>query len=174
LLKDKHKIVGIKYFTAEIKATDGRTNSPQKQQTYIRAIKEFIPNLEVKYGYFSSHTIRMPSANPPPNTVEVIKTEEKGSDVNLAVQLINDAWLNRYDSAIIVSNDSDMAESMRMVRKHHPEKVLGLITPGKNTRTSEQLKVHSHFVRKLHSSILKKSQLPDTIPGTNLKKPSDW
>ena len=42
--------------------------------------------------------------------VEVIKTEEKGSDVNLAVHLLNDAWLDRYECAVVVSNDSDLAE----------------------------------------------------------------
>lgn len=30
---------------------------------------------------------------PPHSTVEVIKSEEKGSNVNLAVKLANDSWL---------------------------------------------------------------------------------
>ena len=64
----------------------------------------------------------MANADPPPNTVNVIKTEEKGSDVNLAVHLLNDAWLNKYECAVIVSNDSDMAEAMRLVKAHHPQK----------------------------------------------------
>ena len=41
----------------------------------------------------------MDNPNPPPNTLEVWKTEEKGSDVNLAVHMLNDAWLNKYDVA---------------------------------------------------------------------------
>ena len=116
----------------------------------------------------------MASANPPPNTCEVIKTEEKGSDVNLSVHLLNDAWLNKYDAAIIVSNDSDMAESMRLVRINHPNKVIGLVTPGKSVRTSEQLKKHSHFVKKIRDGVVKASQLPNPIPNTNIRKPNDW
>ena len=71
----------------------------------------------------------MPNANPPPRIVEVIKMEEKGSDVNLSVHLLNDAWKDRYDCAVLVTNDSDMAEAMRLVKKGFYNKKLGLITP---------------------------------------------
>lgn len=174
LLQEHNNIVGIKYFTARVKPTPSNQTSPQKQQAYIRALEKSIPSFEAYYGHFLSHKVRMAKANPPPKTVEVIKTEEKGSDVTLAVQLLNDAWLNRYDCAVVVSNDSDMAEAMKLIRKHHPRKVLGLITPGENKRTSEQLKKHAHFVKKIRNSALKKSQLPDKIPNTNIHKPADW
>lgn len=174
LLSKHNKIIEIKYFTARVKATPKNQSAPQRQQAYIRAIEKSISNVTIKYGHFLSHNVRMANVNPPPNTVEVIKTEEKGSDVNLAVQMLNDAWLDRYDCAIVVSNDSDMAESMRMIRKHHNKKILGLITPGQDTRTSEQLKKHAHFVKKIRKSLLKKCQLPDKIPNTNIKKPVDW
>jgi uncharacterized LabA/DUF88 family protein len=174
LLGNKNNIVEIKYFTARVKSTPRNNNSPQKQQAYIRALEKHIPHLNVHYGHFLSHNVRMAHANPPPNTVEVIKTEEKGSDVNLAVQMLNDAWLDKYDCAVVVSNDSDMAESMKMIREHHSKKVLGLITPGQDTRTSEQLKKHAHFVKKIRKSILKHCQLPHKIPYTNIKKPADW
>lgn len=174
ILDDTNKIIGIKYCTARVKSSPRNLNSPQKQQAYIRALEHTIPHLTVYYGHFLSHTVRMANANPPPNTVEVIKTEEKGSDVTLAVQLLNDAWLDAYDCAVIVSNDSDMAESMNLIRRHHPKKVLGLITPGQDTRTSEQLRQHAHFVKKIRNSLLQDSQLPEKIPGTGIYKPKDW
>ena len=62
------------------------------------------------------------------HAAQVIKTEEKGSDVNLAVHLLNDSWLDVYDCAVVVSNDSDIAEAMRLARHHHG-KLIGLITP---------------------------------------------
>lgn len=58
----------------------------------------------------------MRSANPPPNTVEVIKTEEKGSDVNLASWLLLDGFRSDYEQAVVISNDSDLAEPIRLVR----------------------------------------------------------
>ena len=60
----------------------------------------------------------MPRADNEEKFVYVIRTEEKGTDVNLAVNLLNDMWLDKYDCAVIISNDSDLAEAMCLVRKH--------------------------------------------------------
>ncbi len=105
-------------------------------------------------------------------TVEVIKTEEKGSDVNLAVHLLNDCWLNAYDRGVVVSNDSDIAEAMQLVRRHHGKRI-GLVTPGTG-RPSQQLLAHADFSRHVRKSGLLNSQLPDTIPDTNLRRPAAW
>ncbi len=105
-------------------------------------------------------------------TVEVIKTEEKGSDVNLAVHLLNDAWLGAYDCAVVVSNDGDVAEAMRLVREYH-NKRLGLLTPGTRL-SSKQLRTNADFTRRIRQTALRRSQLPDPIPGTNIRKPRSW
>lgn len=114
----------------------------------------------------------MAKVKPPHDKVRVWKTEEKGSDVNLAVHLLNDAWLDAYDCAVIVSNDSDMTESLKMIREQFSKKIIGLITPGGTT--SAQLSKHAHFVRKIRESLLRKSQMPENIPGTTIRKPDDW
>ncbi|MBL6928858.1 MAG: NYN domain-containing protein [Rhodospirillales bacterium] len=173
VLGPQNQIVNINYFTALVKANPGNPSAPQRQQAYIRALEAYIPEISVHYGHFLQHKVRMANANPPPNTTEVIKTEEKGSDVNLSVHLLNDAWLDNYDCAVIVSNDSDMAEAMQLVRIHHPEKVLGLITPGHH-RTSRQLQRHANFVRTIRPGAPRNALLPDQIPGTRIHKPADW
>jgi uncharacterized LabA/DUF88 family protein len=61
--------------------------------------------------------------------VRVLKSEEKGSDVNLSVHLVNDAWNNRYDCAVVCSYDGDMAEAMRIVRRERHKSVV-LVVPG--------------------------------------------
>lgn len=176
VLQNNHAIVKIKYFTARIKATPNDPSAPQRQQTYIRAMETHVPEVEILFGHFLRNKVRMANANPPPNTVEVYKTEEKGSDVNLAVHLLNDAWLDNYECAVVVSNDSDMAESMRLVRSYHPNKVIGLVTPSTNpaNRTSQQLKKHAHFTRTIRKGALAASQLPDPIPNTAIFKPINW
>lgn len=116
----------------------------------------------------------MPNVNPPPGTVEVWKTEEKGSDVNLAIHLLNDAWLDSYDCAIVVSNDSDLAESMYLV-KAQTRKLIGLVTPGAPARkTSKELRDHADFVKPVRKWMLEQSLLPDPIPGTTIRKPRGW
>lgn len=82
----KHQINRIRYFTARIQSRPNDPQEAQRQQTYIRALQT-IPILSVHYGYYLSRIVRMPLANPPQQgarTVQVWKTEEKGSDVNLA------------------------------------------------------------------------------------------
>ena len=59
-------------------------------------------------------------AEPPadgPKTVEVIKTEEKGSDVNLASLLLLDGFNRDCDIVVIISNDSDLREPVRIARR---------------------------------------------------------
>ena len=56
--------------------------------------------------------MKLANPNSSQEFVEVIRTEEKGSDVNLAVHLLNDSWIDKFDCAVVVSNDSDLAESM--------------------------------------------------------------
>jgi hypothetical protein len=88
------------------------------------------------------------------------------------VHLLNDAWLNKYDCAVVVSNDSDLAESLKLVKEQHG-KLIGLITPGKHHPSKELLK-YADFVKKIRKGVLSKSQLPDIIPNTDISKPLDW
>ncbi len=174
ILSQQNKIIQIKYFTALV---SGKHNpqKPIKQQTFLRALKTYIPEIEIYFGHFLTHEVYAPLVQPINNkkTAKIIKTEEKGSDVNIAVHLLNDAWLDNYDCAVVVSNDSDLAESMRLVRQHHPQKILGLIMPGKG-HPSKELMQHANFIKRVRSGVLKNSQLPSPIPGTKIYKPIGW
>ena len=92
--------------------------------------------------------------------------------MNLAVHLLNDGWLDAYDCGVVVSNDSDIAEAMRLVRELDGKRI-GLVTPG-TRRTSRQLKRYADFSRDLRPNALRRSQLPERIPGTNIRKPVLW
>ena len=174
VLQPHHDILTVKYFTARVSGTPADPSKPQRQDVYLRAVRRYRPQVEMFFGHFLSHTVRAPLAQPVGNqrSAEVIRTEEKGSDVNLAVHLLNDAWLDAYDCAVVVSNDSDIAEAMRLVRQQHTKRI-GLVTPG-SARPSRQLMAHTDFSRHTRSNALQRSQLPDPIPGTNIRKPARW
>jgi len=94
--------------------------------------------------------------------------------IHLALHVLNDAWLNAYDCAVIVSNDSDLAESLRLVKAQNG-KVIGLVTPGAPKRqTSRQLRECADFVKPIRAWMLESSQLDDHIPGTTIHKPFRW
>lgn len=177
ILGHQNQIIAINYFTAIAKPIPTDLYVAKRQNSYLNALKVYIPEINIHLGHFLKHEVYMPLVNSKasgPKTALVYKTEEKGSDVNLAVHLLNDAWLNKFDCAVIVSNDSDLAESICLVKKHHPQKICGVITPGQERRTSEQLKKYANFVRKIRQGALAASQLPNPIPGTNIRKPDSW
>lgn len=173
ILHPDNHIQAIKYFTARVSGKFD-PNSPMRQQAYLRALRKHIAEIEIIYGYFLSHTIWMPLAQPQGDQrfARVIKTEEKGSDVNIAVHLLNDAWKDRFDCAVVVSNDSDLSEAVRIV-KHELSKVVGIVIPGKGNPSKELMR-YADFVKHIRTATLAASQLPERIPGTNIHKPSDW
>ncbi len=152
-------------------------DGPTEQNAYLRAIEAFIPEVEIKFGKFYSSIVPMPLARPLPwqRFANVVKTEEKGSDVNLAVHLLNDAWQDKYDYGVVVSNDSDLAESLRLVKKQRRKKII-LLVPGNPTHRPPaiQLKRFAHKVISIPPEAIAASQLPNPIPGTTIHKPVKW
>jgi len=91
----ENQIVAVKYFTARVSDTQYDRMKSTRQDTYINALKAHIPELKVQFGEFRRKPKQMPRAYRDGTTgpmVWVMDTEEKGSDVNLAVELVNDAW----------------------------------------------------------------------------------
>lgn len=120
-------------------------------------------------------TMRLANPGPFRKFATVIKTEEKGSDVNLAVHLLNDAWHNQYDCAVVISNDSDLAEALRLVKRQHKKQII-LLVPGKPEERppSRVLTRYADRTISIPMEAIIASQRPDHIPGTKLHKPKDW
>lgn len=96
----------------------------------------------------------------------VLRTEEKGSDVNLATHLLHDAHRGLIECAVIVSNDSDLAEPIRLVHEERRIKV-GLISPTylPGRRPSRQLVKHADFTKRIRRGVLSDSLFPDPVRG---------
>ncbi|NSW76072.1 MAG: hypothetical protein HPY68_04740 [Candidatus Atribacteria bacterium] len=96
----------------------------------------------------------------------------------MAVHLLNDAWLNLFDWAVVASNDSDLAEALSLVKKRN-KKILLIPTVSSTGKVrmknpTAKLSQYADAIRFIHLSSLKKSQLPEVIPGTNLHRPPEW
>jgi uncharacterized LabA/DUF88 family protein len=167
------KINKIKYFTAKVAARPTDPDQPIRQQTYFRALQT-IHNLEIIEGRFLTKSTRMPlSGTQPQQYAQVIKTEEKGSDVNLAVHLLHDAFRRDYEMAVMVTNDSDLLEPMRIVQEEFGLPV-GLVYPHRHV--SFHLSRQGTFLKHLRSGVLRASQFPDQLSDENgtFHKPQDW
>lgn len=176
LLLPKNEIIKIKYFTALVTARPGDPEQPNRQQIYLRALRT-IPDLEIIYGHFLEHEVMMPVAGSPegtPRYVKVIKTEEKGSDVNIAAHMISDGYQGAYQVAVLLTNDSDLVEPVRIVRNALKLPV-GVLNP-RPTSPSHELRKYASFVKPIRSGVLAASQFPANLTdrvGT-FYKPGSW
>ncbi|MCC7370942.1 MAG: NYN domain-containing protein, partial [Chloroflexi bacterium] len=123
---DRASINRIRYFTAAVQPRPNKPNQGLHQQMYLRALRT-IPCLTIHEGTFRTDPVWMPLVNPAPGgpvTVQVLKTEEKGSDVNIATFLVSDAYERDFDVALLISNDSDLCVPISLVRNRLGLKVL--------------------------------------------------
>ena len=174
-LLPKNPIQSIKYFTALVSARPNDLNAPASQKLYLRALST-IPELSVHFGHFLVHQVTMPLVVPvgdPQQYVKVIKTEEKGSDVNLATHLLHDAHMNKFDVAVVVSNDSDLLGPIKIVRNELNKKV-GVLNPQKNP--SRAILPHIDFIKQIRSGVLQASQFPKQLSDARglFTKPPGW
>jgi uncharacterized LabA/DUF88 family protein len=172
ILLPRDTINQIKYFTALVNPRPQDPNQPTRQQVYLRALQT-IPNLDIIYGHFLTHQIMMPLAPPEKGYVKVIKTEEKGSDVNLALHLLSDGYRNAYDVAIIISNDSDLLLPIQFVKRELGKKI-GILNP--QNHPSKVLIANTDFIKNIRRGVLSKSLFPTTVTDSQgaFTKPASW
>lgn len=188
VMPDKCEIVAINYYTARVSGRIGST-AARDQNAYIQALQT-LTNLRIHFGKFLSQDKWMflsdplkfrPEVSiqpqPKPKYAYVIKTEEKGSDVNLGVHLVKDACQNNFDTAAVITNDTDLMEPIRIVTQEMGKKVT-LITPviKRKMKPSESLVKVSSNIRHLEN-YLSSCQFSGEIirpDGKIIKKPEDW
>lgn len=175
LLRPGHEIGCIKYFTAKVRSFPNKPNAPARQDAYIRALRS-LPELEVIYGHFLSKDVWR-SRTDGGGWVQVVWHEEKGSDVNLATHLIADAYEDRFEAAIVISNDSDLCEPIRIATSELGRKV-GVFLPVSNEgRTpSKALKKVATFWKPIRKGAVQNSQFPDevVVDGKSVTRPTRW
>jgi uncharacterized LabA/DUF88 family protein len=168
-------IATIRYFTARVKSRPDDPQQPQRQQVYLRALQT-LPNIEIHYGSFlvtkRFRRLVVPLSDGQ-QSVEVWNTEEKGSDVNLAAYLLLDAFRNRYDQAVILSNDTDLVEPIRLVRTELGLPV-GVFNP--HPHPSLELRQVATFYRPIRQGPARDSQFPPIMHDADgtIAKPAGW
>jgi len=171
VLMPKNQINRIRYFTAPVTPRASDPRQGQRQQTYLRALRT-IPNLSITTGHFLASKPWMMKADLS-GKVQVLKTEENGSDVNLASYILTDAYESDYDILVVISNDSDLIYPIDYV-KRKLGKIVGIINPHENP--SYQLKTAATFYKKIRPAVLAASQFPQTMTDKDgtFHRPPDW
>ncbi|MET9149751.1 NYN domain-containing protein [Streptomyces griseoflavus] len=177
LLPAGQKIKRVRYFTARITPRPDDPGGPRRQDAYLRALGS-LPQVSLHYGRFQQTTPRMRLAAPPPggpNTVQVVKTEEKGTDVHIASQMLLDAFRKDCGLVVLVSNDSDLCEPLRIV-KEELRVPIGILNPfDRPSRWLKQLR--PLFIKPIRDGAVRASQLQDPFPlggGAEVHRPKEW
>ena len=171
----RNEVILIKYFTARVQPRPDDPDQPMRQMIYLRALQT-IPHLQIVFGHYLSHIVRMPLAHPQQGgnrSIEVIKTEEKGSDVNFATHILVDAFDQTLDCAVVISGDSDLRAPIQVVLKRF-HKPVGVINP--QTKPCKALQNIARFYKHIRESALQASQFPPVLTdrqGT-FHKPKTW
>ena len=166
----------IRYFTARVRPRPHNPGQGSRQEIYLRALRT-IPHLSIHFGQFLESYPRMMLRHPPPTGspfVEVVKTEEKGSDVNLATFLLCDAFANDYELAVMISNDSDLVLPIEVVRTQFKKQV-AVLNPGQ--RFSNALKRAADSYTPIGEQALAASQFSPVVIDTSgraITKPHTW
>lgn len=165
LLKPDQVLVEVKYFTTVITQPEDRR---RRQQTYLDVLQT-LPNFRIYYGHFLSETVTCRRCGHTYTT-----HHEKMTDVNISVELIRDAFQNKFDAAFILSADSDPVPPIKTVRNLFKEKrFVAVFPPGRSSYALKQNAIGFIHIGHLE---LAKSVFPDQIEkdGIVLHRPAKW
>ncbi len=128
--------------------------------------------IKVIFGKFKLRDKKCPRCKKPYKT-----HEEKQTDVNISVKLFQCAYNNTFDTAILITGDSDIVPAIRAIKESFPVKKIGVVIP--IGRSSEEMKNVCDFHMKMKQKHLRDSQFPDKIiidPENNLflERPPTW
>lgn len=178
LLLPNQTLVKTKYFTARI-AGPKPVDSPQKadainqrrkrQTLYLDALAT-LPDFKMYEGHYLPKEMKCRACG-----AGWTSHEEKMTDVNIATELLADAFTDAFDLALLISADSDLAPPIRAIRTHFPHKRVVAVFPPK--RQSNQLRRFAHAQLTIGHGTLAKCQLPDTVTtpsGYQLHRPDCW
>ena len=171
LLLPDHRVHRIRYFTALVTARPDDPGKPQRQQTYLRALRT-LPSVSIHEGTFLEKRKRRPEVDTG-RYVVIRDTEEKGSDVNLATYLLHDGHRGDYDAAVVVSNDTDLKHPIEIVGRELRLRI-GILNP--HRRLARDLQPIADFRKQIRKGVLRASQFPDELTDQHgtFRKPASW
>jgi len=158
--------VFTKYFTSRI---SGPLEKVDQQSAFIQAL-ETLDNLQVFYGKY----LAIPRKCRRCGFTDSVQNE-KMTDVNIAVEMMSDVFENRFDTALLVSGDSDLAAPIQSVRRFFPEKRVVVAFPPQTF--SVELTKHAHAYFTIGRANIAKSLFPMEVrkaDGFVLRCPDRW
>lgn len=166
MLKPRQHLVRTKYFTAIVRQP---LDKKKRQSTFLEALGT-LNDFEIHYGHylFSVHICRKCRH-------KYSVPSEKMTDVNIATELLTDAFLDEFDTALLFTGDGDLVAPIKAVKRLFPQKRVVVAFPP--NRNSAALKRVATAYTRVGRSVLAKSQFPKWLTkpdGYTLRRPAEW
>lgn len=166
LLKPWQELVSVKYFTSRVR------NDPAKekrQKTYIEAI-ETLPDC---YIYYGNYQLLVETCRACGHTYPY--SNEKMTDVNIAVEILSDAYFDKFDMALLITGDSDLIPPINAVHNLFKTKRVFVAFPPNRHNISVERAASGCMI--IGRKKLKDSQFPEKVTkstGFVLTRPAEW
>jgi uncharacterized LabA/DUF88 family protein len=147
------ELTKVLYFTAL--AEHLNESAQKRQQAYIRALE--IKRVQPILGHFKNKDRRCPDCS-----YKWVGHEEKATDVNIALRLLDLAYRDEFDRAILITNDSDLAPAIELVRLRFPKKRVTTIVPPHRYHSNELIQASSDK-SKIRIEHLERCLLPEKV-----------
>lgn len=164
-LSPNQQLIDIKYFTSRV------TNDPLKQKRqalYLEALEQ--SGVKIIYGLYKSKSVECN------NCGHIWRiSNEKMTDVNIATHMLLDAFNDRFDTAILISGDSDLVTPIKSIHSTFPSKSISVFFPPARHNNSVAAAAKGSMI--LGRKKLNANQFPIEIQksdGFIIKKPSEW
>ena len=164
-LTPNQQLMAIKYFTSRV------ANNPQKQRRqtiYIEALET--TGVNIVYGLYKAKNIECENCG-----YLWSISNEKMTDVNIATHLIIDAFQDSYDTAILISGDSDLVPPIRAVHENFPKKAVSVFfPPNRHNNSVAAVAKGSQIIGRKKLTDCQFADEVEKRDGYILRKPSEW
>jgi hypothetical protein len=176
-----HNITAIKYCSALV---NGKRDpgAHSRQREYWRALRT-LRLTRIIEGRFKDKSVKcnVPTCAIPRGPQRLFSIpEEKRTDVNLALEILDDAHRGLADAIVVVSGDSDLVPALQKIRDDFPQIEVSVYVPAAFNRIrgkAPELRALAHRPRNFDTFLLARAQLPANIllpDGSTITKPATW
>jgi uncharacterized LabA/DUF88 family protein len=165
LLKSNQTLVRVKYFTSRIRLPHDKA---ARQNTFLEAL-ETLPNLDIFYGNYQINKRTCRNCG----SIDRVKNE-KMTDVNIATEMLTDAFLGKFDTALLISGDGDLTTPVKRIADTAGKRVVLVYPPDRRSFALESVATAHIFLGRQH---LVDSQFPLHVRKANgfiLNRPAVW
>ena len=168
LIRPDQDLVKTKYFTSRVVSPEGKK---KRQSIYLEALNTHCgASLQMYFGHYQSDPWTCNACG----AIEHVPSEKK-TDVNIAVEIMMDAFDDAFDTALIVTADSDLIPPILAVKRLYPRKRIFVAFPPQ--RNSVELKREAHVSLTIGRAKFAQAQMPEVVTkkdGTKLSRPDKW